>query len=137
VTNIGNQAFYYCTKLTGVYFGGNPPSLGQGIFAGDTSTTVYYLPDVTGWGAAFGGRPTALWRPSIQTDDASFGVRTNQFGFNIAWASGTTVIVEACANPANPIWTPLQTNILTSDLVYFSDPNWTNSPERFYRVRSP
>jgi len=38
------------------------------VFAGDTNATVYYLPETTGWGATFGGCPTALWGPpSIQT----------------------------------------------------------------------
>ena len=43
----------------------------------------------------------------MQTSDASFGVRTNQFGFNINWASGMAVIVEATTNLANPTWIPL------------------------------
>ena len=64
-------------------------------------------------------------------------VQTNQFGFNIAWASGQVVAVEACTDLANPIWSPLQTNTLSSDTPYFSDPHWTNYPARFYRVRSP
>ena len=32
---------------------------------------------------------------------------------------------------------PLQTNTLSSDSLYFSDPQWTNYPARFYRLRSP
>lgn len=71
------------------------------------------------------------------TDDDSFGVRTNQFGFNIGWASGMDVAVDACTDLANPIWTPLQTNTLTADTLYFSDAEWTNYPARFYRLRWP
>jgi hypothetical protein len=78
-----------------------------------------------------------LWVPRVQIADASFGVRTNQFGFNISWASGTVVVVEGCTNLANPIWSPLQTNTLIGDSLYFSDPQWTNFPARFYRLRSP
>ena len=69
--------------------------------------------------------------------DAGVALRTNQFGFNISWASGMAVAVDACTNPANPIWTPLQTNTLTGDTLYFSDPQWTNHPARFYRLRWP
>ncbi len=101
--------------------------------------TAYYLPGTTGW-AAFStntGIPVVLWLPLFQTGDASFGVRTNQFGFNIAWASGQTVVVEAASNLSNPLWTPVATNILTSDSVYFSDPQSSNYPARFYRLRSP
>jgi hypothetical protein len=31
----------------------------------------------------------------------------------------------------------LQTNTLAGGSFYFSDPEWTNYPSRFYRVRSP
>ena len=62
---------------------------------------------------------------------------TNQYGFNIAWASGQTVVVEACADLANPVWQPVQTNTLTSDSVCFSDPQWANYLARFYRRLSP
>ena len=73
----------------------------------------------------------------MQTGDAGFGVRTNQFGFNIAWASGQTVVEEACTNLTNPVWQPVQTNTLTSDSLYFNDPQWTNYPARFYRLHAP
>jgi hypothetical protein len=106
-------------------------------FGGDGLATVYYLPGTTGWGAAFAGLPTALWLPKVQTSDASFGVRANHFGFNISWASGMTVAVDACTNLANPTWYPLATNTLTSGSAYCSDPQWTNYPTRFYRLRWP
>ena len=70
------------------------------------------------------------------TSDASIGVRTNQFGFTIAWASGRVIVVEACTNLANPIWSPVATNTLTGGASYFSDPQWTNYPAHFYRLRS-
>ena len=95
VTNIGDYAFVACKNLKGIYFQGNAPSLGLVVFSGTYNATVYYLPSTTDWGATYGGRPTALWQPQIQTSDANFGVRTNQFGFNIAWASGQVVVVEA------------------------------------------
>ena len=47
------------------------------------------------------------------------------------------VVVEACTNLAQPSWRPLQTNTLTADSLYLSDPRWTNYPTRFYRIRSP
>jgi hypothetical protein len=78
-----------------------------------------------------------LWLPQVQSSDASFGVRTNQFGFNINWASGMVVMVQACTNLANSIWSPISTNTLTGGSFYFSDPKWTNYPARFYRLRSP
>ena len=80
-------------------------------------------------------------------------MRSNRFGFNITGGSNLVIVVEACTNLANPTWSPLATNILTTSLsytyttngakmstnsfAYFSDPQWTNYPARFYRLRSP
>jgi hypothetical protein len=137
VTSIGTYAFYSSTSLAGIYFQGNPLSVSSYVFSSDNNLTVYYLPGATGWGTSFGGRPTALWLPQAQTGDGSFGVQTNGFGFNINWASGQTVVVEACTNLANPVWCPVATNTLANGSCYFSDPQWTNYPGRFYRLRSP
>jgi hypothetical protein len=137
VTNIGIDAFYSCMSLTGVYFKGDAPSVDSLAYFGGNKTTVYYLPGTSGWTNTFGGRPPALWKPLIETGNDSFGVRTNQFGFTISWASGMAVAVDACTNLANPVWLLLQTNTLTSDKLYFSDPKWTNYSARFYRVRWP
>jgi hypothetical protein len=46
-------------------------------------------------------------------------------------------VVEACTSLANASWVPLQSLNLTNGAFYFSDPNWTNYPARFYRLRSP
>ena len=73
----------------------------------------------------------------MQTGDGSFGVRNNQFGFDFTWASGQTVVVDACTNLSNPVWQPVATNTLTSGASYFSDSKWTNYHGRFYRLRSP
>ncbi|HTR42543.1 MAG TPA: hypothetical protein VMH87_13095, partial [Pseudomonadales bacterium] len=80
---------------------------------------------------------SALWLPQIPVGDGSFGVKNNQFGFNISWASGQSVVVEACTNLTDPVWAPIATNILTSDTFYFSDPLSPNLPSRFYRLHSP
>jgi Flp pilus assembly protein protease CpaA len=141
VTNIGSGAFYYCTSLTGVYFQGNAPRITRFgpyalVFIGDPNATVYYLPGTTGWGGTFGGLPTVLWNPQAQSD-ASFGVQTNQFGFNITGSSNLVIVVEACTNLVNSAWSPVGTNTLTDGSSYFSDSQWTNYPARFYRLRSP
>jgi hypothetical protein len=64
-------------------------------------------------------------------------VTSNRFGFIISWATNTSVVEEACTNLANPTWSPVGTNALTGGSAYFSDPQWTNYPGRFYRLRSP
>jgi hypothetical protein len=123
VTSIGYWAFYGCAGLKGVYFQGNPPSLGSFAFSGANNATVYYLPGITGW------------NPQVQTGGASFGVRTNRFGFTITGNSNLGIVVEACTNLANPVWSKLGTNILYGGSSDFSDPQWTNYPARFYRLR--
>jgi hypothetical protein len=140
VTSIGASAFYYCTNLTGVYFQGNAPSVNGSAFWNDNKATVYYLPGTTGWGVTCGGRPTALWllpNPLILNNGPSFGVKTNRFGFIISWATNASVAVEVCTNLGNPSWLAVTTNTLTGGWSYFNDPQWTNYPARFYRLRSP
>ncbi len=139
VSSIKGSAFSGCTGLTGLYFQGRPPALESptGTFAGSQRVTVYYLPGSTGWGGTFGGRPTALWLPQVSTDAASFGVRNNAFGFDVSWAPGKIVMVEAATDLANPVWTPVGTNTLVDGTSHFSDPQWTTQPARFYRLRSP
>jgi hypothetical protein len=78
-----------------------------------------------------------LWNPQVQSTDGSFGVRQNQFGFNIAGTPDIPLVVEGSANFATTLWIPLQSCTLTNGLLYFSDPQWKNYSERFYRIRSP
>jgi hypothetical protein len=137
ITNIGTNAFYLCTDLTGVYFKGNAPTAGQPLFNGDDNVTVYYLPGTTGWTSPLAGLPPVLWNAQVQSSGASFGVRTNRFGFSITGSSGLVVVVEACTNLANPVWSPLQTITLTGSPVYFSDSQWTNYTRRFYGLSVP
>ena len=111
-------------------------------FFGATNAIVYYLPGTAGWSATFDDRPTVLWNPQAQTGDASFGVRTNRFGFNITGSSNLVIVVEACTNLTTSVWTPVGTNTLntligTNGSSYFSDLHWTNYPGRFYRFRMP
>jgi hypothetical protein len=143
VTSIGAYAFSACARLTDVYFGGDAPPADSTVFIGDTipfgSVTNYYLPGTTGWSFTFAGEPTALWRlpyPVILNNGPSFGVQSNAFGFTISWATNISVVVEASANLAGGIWTPLQTNTLTNGSFYFNEPLHSNSPGRFYRVSS-
>jgi hypothetical protein len=73
VVSIGSNAFEDCSKLRSVYFQGNAPSLDDGSFTSDNNTTVYYLPETTGWSSTFGGRPAVLWNPHALVMDASVG----------------------------------------------------------------
>ncbi len=121
------------TSLAGVYFEGNAPSVSTDEFYDDT-LQIYYLPGTTGWAnfAANLNLTPVLWNPVIQ----AAGMQNNQFGFAITGTNNFTVVVEACTNLANPVWTPISTNILTGGTSYFSDPQWTNYSGRYYRFSS-
>jgi hypothetical protein len=139
VTNVGEQAFEYCFNLKGIYFQSNAPSVGEYEFFKDTNATAYYLPGTTGW-SAFStntGLPVVLWDPLILASAASFGLSNNQFEFSIAGTTNIPIVVEACSNLANSIWTPLTNITLTNGLFYFNEPLQTNAAGRFYRIRSP
>jgi hypothetical protein len=138
LTGFFSGAFAGCTAMTGLYFEGNAPS----VLGYDTNAVfgvVYYLPGTTGWGAFFAGYPTSIWQlanPVILTVDSHFGLRSNQFGFTVSWATNTAVVIEAATNLVSPSWLPVSTNALTGGTTYFSDSQWRNYPTRFYRVRS-
>lgn len=138
VTNIEDEAFSGCSNLKGCFFYGNPPaSIGSYIFSESLNAVVYYLPGTTGWDdfSAEAFCTTAPWLPQMQTGGTN--LRPNQFGFDINWAIGQTVEVDACTNLVKPVWQPAQTITLTNGTFYFSDPQSTNFPARFYRLISP
>jgi hypothetical protein len=139
-------AFYECSNLAGVYFTGNalsvdwPPSPNYGAsfpFPSDNAT-VYYLPGTTGWDQPFfAAVPLLLWNPQIQTSDSTFGVASNGFGFPITGTPNIPIVVEATTDFAVSPFVPPQSCTLTNGSIYFTDPDWTNHPARFYRLRSP
>jgi hypothetical protein len=135
VTNVGSYAFLDCRSLAGIYFEGNAPSTNPDVFGGATNATVYFLPGTTGWSSTFGGRLTAVWRPLIKLAETRFG--THSFGFTIDWAADKIIVVETSTNLAGLDWFATATNTLTEGWSYFSDPHWTNYPNRFYRLRLP
>jgi len=70
-------------------------------------------------------------------NDGNFGVQSNAFGFDFTGISNQSAIVESCTNLSQPVWLPLQTNLLIGAPLYFSDPQFSQSPNAFYRIRSP
>lgn len=64
------------------------------------------------------------------------GVQGNQFGFDIVGQPGATAVVEVCTLAStNAVWSPVQTNALTSSAWHFNDPSWSNHSQQFYRIR--
>jgi len=143
ITNIVSSAFSGWASLKALYFQGNAPTPDTNlVFLTDVHPVVYYLPGTTGWGATFAGLPTALWTlpyPLIlnRSNGSNLGPQTNGFGFIISWATNLSVVVQATASLSSAAWTPVATNTLAAGWSYFTDPQWTNYPGRFYRVVSP
>ena len=83
VTNIGTTAFVLSSNLSAIYFKGASPTLGTAPFGG-TSATIYYTAGQPGWGATFGGRPTAPWAVTAVFDaglgSASYGSKSYNVG---------------------------------------------------------
>ncbi len=94
VTSIGDWAFYYCVSLTGVYFTGNAPDIGSSVFDGDNNATVYYLQWTTGWGATFGGCPTALWNPQGTGESIDAGAWPYRMQLTFPGYNGTEVLTN-------------------------------------------
>jgi hypothetical protein len=141
ITNVGVFAFGSCDDLVGIYFDGNAPEADPTAFFDewfytDIPATIYYLPGTSGWSNSLAGVPTKFWLPRMQMNNIGLIMSTFPV-FSLDWASSQTVIVDACTNLLNPVWLPLQTNTLLNGTSYFADPQWTNYPSRFYRLRSP
>lgn len=140
VSRIGSSAFAFCSSLSSVYVQGNAPALGLDAFELSGNATIYYLPGTTGWGATFGKRPTRFWslpNPVILNNTSHSGAQPGGFSFIISWAANVPVVVEAATDLAARNWSAISTNTLAGGWSYFSDPQWTNYPNRFYRLRSP
>ncbi len=143
VSNLSYGMFGGCEDLANVFFLGNAPGIVGSYpsdgpaFSGDTNVTVYYMPGTTGWSTNYQGAPTALWNPIIEAGDGNFGVINGQFGFDVKGDPGIPIVVEACTNLANPVWTPVQSMTVTNGLIYFTDPNWSNYPTRYYGIGFP
>ena len=71
--------------------------------------------------------------PLSITTGAAFGFTNGVFGFNLIGPSGSNVVIQASADLQT--WIPLQTNLLGSGPLYFSDSQSTNNVQRFYRAQ--
>ena len=109
------------------------------MFLGDASLTAHYLGGTTGWDefATLTGLTPVPGQAPAQANIATCGVQSNHFAFAIHGSSNAVTVVRASQNLAQPIWSLVGSNTLTSGSLNFSDPQWTNYPSRFYRVRSP
>jgi hypothetical protein len=69
---------------------------------------------------------------AIIVNNDAFGLSNGVFGFDVAGPSGSNVVIQVSTNLQ--IWFPLQTNLLGSSLLYFSDSQSPTNRQRFYRA---
>jgi hypothetical protein len=108
---------------------------GSGVFHIENLQLFEVTGSGTAWLDAYQG--SSVVTIQAPTKVINIGVWSNQFGFTITGSNSLVIVVEACTNLAHPVWSPVGTNTLTGGSSYFSDAKWTNSPGRFYRIRSP
>jgi uncharacterized delta-60 repeat protein len=111
-------------QITGLALPGNTPIRARGFLTGGANNGSSWYVEST---------LNLTLPPIIITDDSGFGVRSNQFSFNIAAVPDQIVVIEASTDLQN--WSPLSTNTLYSSPLRFTDPSPTVVPCRFYRAR--
>lgn len=140
ITNFGPNTLpvtsYHLSRLNELYFEGDAPAI-TSPFGFDTRGTVYYLPGTTGWAGLPYPAKLVPFNQRIESAPASLGVKAGSFGFTVVGASGPSFVVEAATDLARPDWTRIGPSPLVGSSVYVTDPQWTNSARRFYRVRMP
>jgi len=77
--------------------------------------------------------PTPPTPVAISTTGAAFGFTNGVFGFDVSGPSGSNAVIQASTDLQT--WIPLQTNLLGSGPLYFSDPQSTTNVQRFYRAQ--
>ena len=134
---IEDHAFAGCDSLTSVFFDGDAPLTGLGVFPDASPATAYFMPGTAGWGASFAGLNAVAWNPRVirlmDLNAASGG-----FGFTIVGNAGLPILVETCADLVAGVWSPAWIMALDASGSFdFSDPNALGLPSRFYRLRRP
>jgi hypothetical protein len=106
----------YALAVSGgtLYAGGN-------FFTAGTNVSGY---------AAMANLPGSL---AIITTNAAFGFTGGVFGFDVTGPSGASVVIQGSTDLQT--WIPLQTNLLGSGPLYFSDAQSTTNVQRFYRAQ--
>jgi hypothetical protein len=137
VISIGYMTFQADPVLTSIYFRGDAPDGGTYPFTTVPNAVIYYNPGQAGWGDNYYGIPTVRWSPQISRADANFGMHAGRFGFNITATNNLTVMVEACTNISQPVWSPVTTMNVNGAPALFSDPKTTNFVARFYHLEMP
>jgi hypothetical protein len=119
-------------------------ALGSGIVGGVSalaSSTLYAGGEFTIAGtnvSAYAAEASLAGTPvspalALITANAAFSFTNGVFGFEVAGPAGSNVVIQASTNLQT--WIPLQTNLLGSGLLHFSDAQSPANRHRFYRAQ--
>jgi hypothetical protein len=75
---------------------------------------------------------TAVIPPLTISTGAVLGFTNGVFGFDVSGPSGSNMVIQASIDMKT--WIPIQTNLLGSGPLYFSDSQSTTNAQRFYRA---
>ena len=64
-------------------------------------------------------------------------VETNAFSFAVEWASGQTILVQACEKLDAPVWQDVGSYTLVNRSCEVCDTNWVSKSQRVYRLVAP
>ena len=101
-----------------------------------SGSTLYAGGDFTTAGTNVSAFAAMAYLPgslAIITTNAAFGFTDGEFGFDVSGPSGSNVVIQASTDLQT--WIPLQTNLLGSGPLYFSDPQSSTNIQRFYRAQ--
>jgi DNA-binding beta-propeller fold protein YncE len=113
---IDSSAITNLIKVSRIASPDDPPNLFQG-YSGNGEIIIIAVPP-----------------PSLAIAyHAAFGFTNGVFGFDVAGPSGSNVVIQASTDLQT--WIPLQTNLLGSGPLYFSDAQSPANVQRFYRVQ--
>jgi hypothetical protein len=113
---IDSSAITILTEVSGIASPDDPPGPFASYYSGNGEIIITAV-------------PTPLFIPT----HAAFGFTNGVFGFNLIGPSGSNVVILVSTDMQT--WIPLQTNLLGSGPLYFSDPQSTTNVQRFYRVQ--
>jgi hypothetical protein len=138
---IGDGAFQEC-YLQSIFFLGDAPQHGIDVFesmvpigAEKFSVPISYLPETEGWSLLYADQPTIPWEIPEFTELANLESDSSGFSFSISGFPNADVVVEACGDLSAGNWEPIGTCTLVGGSGEFTDAEWGNYPERYYRVR--
>jgi hypothetical protein len=134
VTSIENGAFFGCSSLKRITFGGDAPKLyGTKVFSKvSDNAKVFINPDATGFGETFGGLPVIILKKlRINT----FSKSASPFSLSFESKPGSTYKIEASHDFKQ--WSEIGEVQGTGSSVKFTDPRLPIVPfkRNYFRVK--